>query len=359
MGSSNNQGLNNGYSGLGQGYNNFQNERQSGLGQGYNNFQNQRPGLGQGTNQYSGQTYGNNGYSGLGQGQNYRNNGQMYPSQSNSDSDLLNARAEAYSNSDDGYDRTTGLNSKPLNQQQGGYYSREKRNLGQETEPKGLGQEQKVEISSDVGLGQEIKPAGLGQSIAVTQAPPVLGQSVETTQLPTLGQSFETTAQVGLGQAIQATLSSGLGQAVEATVSTGGSLSGSLRKKRYIENEPYRKSCNTYYGKYICYRLYDADAQIPNEFTCWKTYVGKKNCTEAENILYLNRRNVEIDPAEQLDRQFYPNDNNDRRGHSEISSRGRYYQRDDEFGAVEQNLHNKHRNDRRLPNDEDRLRSNL
>jgi hypothetical protein len=71
----------------------------------------------------------------------------------------------------------------------------------------------------------------------------------------------------------------------------------------------------------------------------------------------LDRRNVEIDPAEQLDRQFYPNSDAERRGHSEIASRSRYNQRDDEFGAVEQNLHNQRHGDRRLPNDDDFPRS--
>lgn len=146
----------------------------------------------------------------------------------------MNARATAYSGSDrsddDGYDRTTGLNSKPLNQQ-GGYYPREKRDLGQQTEPKG--------VSSDSALGQAVKPVGLGSQDVQAVEPQGLGQAVKP---------------VGLGSQ-----DVGLSEETKPTLDTdqSGSLSGSLRKKRYAEQEPYRKSCNTYYGKYICYRLYD------------------------------------------------------------------------------------------------------
>ncbi|KAI6183698.1 hypothetical protein M3Y97_00517000 [Aphelenchoides bicaudatus] len=315
---------NNGNNGFGQGYSPNRNGNQGegsiayavpgrsteqGLGQGtYGNNQGQGT---YGNNQGQG-AYGNN--QGLGQGtygnnQGYHQNGYSGLGRSNQEYSGLGRSQNDYRNNNGNYD-SAGLSSVPLNQQA---YKRMKRTLGQSTQPHGLGQSQPQGLgqSQPQGLGQSTQPQGLGQS-----QPQGLGQPA---QQPSLTQP-------GLKQ--------------------GSGLGGSLRAKRYVEREPYSKSCNSYYGKFICYRLYEKDAAIPHEFTCWSTYLGKKNCTETENILYLDRRNVEVDASE-LDRQFYPND----RSQDTVTHRDQHRQRSDEFGAVEKNLHNRQYNDRELPRD--------
>jgi hypothetical protein len=283
-----------------------------------------------------------------------------------------------------GSDNNAGLSPTPMNQGTV-YYGRDKRspNLGQDTQPvaSGLGQSQQA-VASGLGQSQRAVASGLGQVQGQSTAE-ALGQS-EQPLASGLGQSSQAVAS-GLGQSQQVVatelgqsrqavatslgqseqpVASELGQSVQAagldgvqpaTLSQTPALDGQLRGKRYAEREPYRKACNTYYGKYICYRLYEKDAAIPNDFTCWSTYLGKQNCTETENVLYLDRRNVEVDPSE-LDRRFDHSDST-----SDLNRRDRERQRgraqDDEFGAVEKNLHNSRNNERQLPTDrEDRVR---
>lgn len=83
-------------------------------------------------------------------------------------------------------------------------------------------------------------------------------------------------------------------------------------------------------------RLTSAKRTAPKQVSL-NLYVARiKTVNILENVLYLDRRNVEVDPNEQLDRQFYPN-NNDRRVPSlpDNTHHDRYRQQDDEFGAVE------------------------
>jgi len=377
------QGYNNQGQSLGQGYNNNQ-----GLGQGYGNningglnqgsssngALNRVPGIGQGdlnnNNGYSG-----NGYSGLGQSQSSQGgyNGAMrtqpissqggynggmrtQPDQQSSQgtgyygqarqtlpSDTLRSSPvqNSYSN---GYnsDSNAGLNPVPLNNQRdNGYYGRQKRNLGQQTQPVPLGQG-----TQTTSLGQGTQAVPLGQHGSLTE-------KAEQAIAGGLGQARSQSTAEALGQ-IEQPVAHGIGQAIkplghsESLTQSSLDKKPELRAKRYAEREPYRKTCNTYYGKYICYRLYEKDSSIPNEFTCWATYLGKQNCTETENVLYLDRRNVEVDPSE-LDRRFPSDSSSDTGRRDHQRERGR----DDEFGAVEQNLHNRRNNERQLPSDND------
>ena len=56
-------------------------------------------------------------------------------------------------------------------------------------------------------------------------------------------------------------------------------------------------------------------------------------------MLYLDRRNVELDPSEQVGRRVYPNSNtrtgDDDFGGRDNTRRGNTHTSDDEFGAVE------------------------
>lgn len=144
----------------------------------------------------------------------------------------------------------------PLNQQPSG--GRYRRSLGQEVGKQGIGQE-----VGKQGIGQEVAKQGIGgwKHHYYTD---ILFQCLFA------------------GQGTQPGVGRGLGQEVSQAIleKPEGGLSGSLRLKRYVEREPYRKTCNSYYGKFICYRLYDEDSAIPNDFTCWSVYTGKKNCTE-------------------------------------------------------------------------------
>ncbi|KAI6172495.1 hypothetical protein M3Y98_00979400 [Aphelenchoides besseyi] len=179
------------------------------------------------------------------------------------------------------------------------------------------------------GLGQGINNQGNG-----------MGQNIQTSTA--LGQGTQPSS--GLGQHLNAPFpqSNGLSQGLNTGI-------GSLRLKRYSNRDPYKKTCNSYYGKFICYRLYESDSEIPVDFTCWVTHMNKKNCTETENVLYLDRRNVEVDPSE-LDRVFQ-HQNGRRSQDSPDLHRDR--PRDDEFGAIEKNLHGRRNEERRLPADLD------
>ncbi|KAI6219556.1 hypothetical protein M3Y99_01653500 [Aphelenchoides fujianensis] len=182
-------------------------------------------------------------------------------------------------------------------------------------------------------LGQNVnvqQPGGLGQSIGQPQGGGGLGQSLHAPN--GLGQNVNSPS---LGQHVGHQPHGGLGQNVH----------GHHLSKRYANREPYRKSCNSFYGKLICYRLYEKDANIPHDFTCWTLYMGQKNCTETENVLYLDRRNVEIDRAE-VDRRFFDGDDRDSRRQSAGAFGRQSRTRDDEFGAVENGMHSR-RNDER------------
>ncbi|KAK0393521.1 hypothetical protein QR680_000252 [Steinernema hermaphroditum] len=59
------------------------------------------------------------------------------------------------------------------------------------------------------------------------------------------------------------------------------------RKKRY---SGYEIDCRLFYDKTICFRIYDDNlCNVPRDVTCWKIQPRGWNCTETENVNYLNR----------------------------------------------------------------------
>uniref|UniRef100_A0A915EQU6 Uncharacterized protein n=1 Tax=Ditylenchus dipsaci TaxID=166011 RepID=A0A915EQU6_9BILA len=73
---------------------------------------------------------------------------------------------------------------------------------------------------------------------------------------------------------------------------------GLSRAKRYTSssstafasfNADYSKQCNSYGDRIICFRSYkSAIAAPPTDFTCWNLANGGINCTETENLRFLD-----------------------------------------------------------------------
>lgn len=63
----------------------------------------------------------------------------------------------------------------------------------------------------------------------------------------------------------------------------------SVRRRRFLF-APYSVDCNRFYGRRICYRLYESgsESEVPSGFSCWKTSLepryAKLNCTELSKL---------------------------------------------------------------------------
>lgn len=116
------------------------------------------------------------------------------------------------------------------------------------------------------------------------------------------------------------------------------------RVKRYVSD--YSKQCNSYYGRHVCYRVYESEISVaPEDFTCWKVGTShgyRKNCTETENLRYLADRGFYPDRyevyGEPTRRPFSQYDRDDNRIYATADRIVVSRPRDAEFGAVERRV---------------------
>jgi len=80
-------------------------------------------------------------------------------------------------------------------------------------------------------------------------------------------------------------------------------------------NSDYTLECNAYAGRSICYRFYRTGISAPpSDFTCWNVPGGGRNCTETENLRFIESNDARMydssSPTSNNQQGYYPQRSN-------------------------------------------------